>query len=143
MLLLLDDDPRRVGRLQAVFRQVDPAGECRVWSNAYEMIAEVGPLLPSASLISLDHDLEVGTSDHDPGDGLVLVKWLVAQPLRCPVIIHSSNAEGARRMIGELELAGWRQRWRVPAIGEDWIEADWAVVARRAIDDGSARAFGR
>ena len=35
-------------------------------------------------------------------------------------------------MIGELELAGWTYH-RVPPFGDDWIEADWFRVVKRAL----------
>jgi hypothetical protein len=97
------------------------------------MIAQAKSLLDSAVLISLDHDLEAEPASPDPGDGYMVVKWLVSQPIVLPVIVHSSNAERSSWMAGEFDLAGWRH-WRVAPLGEDWIELDWRRVVRRLLN---------
>ena len=96
------------------------------------MIREIGPHLPAAQVISLDHDLEPLDAGPDPGDGLEVVKFLVAQPVVCPVIIHTSNRQGANWMAGEFELAGW-QYWRVAPLGDDWVEVDWCSLVKRLL----------
>lgn len=85
---------------------------------------EVEPYLSSVRLISLDHDLE---GDDDPGDGLIIAKFLAARAPVCPVIIHSSNVQRSTWMMGEFELGGWECRSVAP-IGEDWIETYWRAV---------------
>ena len=72
----------------------------------------------------------------DPGDGRMVAEFLAAQPLVRPVILHSSNGEAAMRMRGTLELARWRV-WRVPPIGEDWIETDWRHAIAEILSPGS------
>ncbi len=96
------------------------------------MIREVGTHLRAARVISLDHDLEPLDGGRDPGDGLEVVKYLVAQPVVCPVIIHTSNRQGATWMAGEFELAGWRS-WRVSPLGTDWVEVDWRRLVKRLL----------
>src|SRR5438067_171623 len=120
MLLMLEDNAERVQRFTAALRAIAPELPLLIWRDAKVMIREVGPLLSSARLISLDHDLEPPDDGPDPGDGLEVVKFLVAQPVLCPVILHSSNGERSRWMAGEFELAGWRH-WRVVPLGDDWI----------------------
>jgi hypothetical protein len=98
------------------------------------MIREAEPFLPSARLISLDHDLEPWDGDvEDPGDGIDVAKFLAERPPVCPVIVHTSNGPRADWMIGEFELGGWRYK-RVAPIGEDWIEAYWRVVVRKLLN---------
>jgi predicted protein tyrosine phosphatase len=97
------------------------------------MIAEMPALLPSARLISLDHDLDPeGPAAADPGTGWDVVKVLAALPPVCPVILHTSNRERATWMQGELDLGRWRHH-RVAPLGDDWIERDWRRVARRLL----------
>jgi NAD+-processing family protein with receiver domain len=133
MLLMLEDNAERLQRFAAVLRRIDPALPLRVWRNAWTMIREVEPLLPSARLISLDHDLdqEEGMSG-DPGTGWDVAKFLAALAPTCPVIIHTSNGERATWMMGEFELGGWDLH-RIPPIGDDWIERDWRRVVRRLL----------
>src|ERR1700676_2503420 len=109
MLLMLEDNAERLQRFAATLRRIEPALPLRVWRSAWAMIREVEPLLPSARLISLDHDLdpEEGEST-DPGTGWDVTKFLAALPPACPVIIHTSNGERATWMMGEFELGGWR-----------------------------------
>ncbi len=124
LLLMLEDDEDRLIRFRRTLRLMDLGLELRVWADANVMMREVISYLPLARLISLDHDLEPQEGRGDPGDGLMVAKFLVAQPIRCEVIIHSSNTERAIWMSGEFQLAGWRS-CRVPPIGDDWIEVDW------------------
>jgi len=132
MLLMLEDNDERVQRFTEVLHALDPALPLVVWRDAKVMIREVGPFLRVARLISLDHDLEPQEGAADPGDGLEVAKFLVSQPIRCPVIIHSSNGERSTWMAGEFELAGWRF-WRVAPLGEDWVEVDWRRLVKRLL----------
>jgi hypothetical protein len=132
MLLMLEDDADRVRRFTAALHAIDPELPLLVWRDARAMIRESGPHLPAARLISLDHDLEPVDGGPGPGDGLEVVKFLVSQPVVCPVIIHTSNGERSTWMAGEFDLAGWRH-WRVAPLGEDWIEVDWRQRARQIL----------
>jgi hypothetical protein len=129
---MLEDNAERVERFTAVLRNIDPTIALRVWRDARAMIHEAGPLLCSAALVSLDHDLEPAHGAPDPGDGYLVVKWLVRQSVVRPVIIHTSNTERSLWMSGEFELAGWRH-WRVAPLGEDWVETDWQRIVRRLL----------
>jgi hypothetical protein len=128
MLLMLEDDADRIRRFTATLQDIDPALRLVMWHNAWKMIRELDTFLPSARLISLDHDLapEEG-SEEDPGDGMVVAKFLAARPQTCPVIIHSSNVERSTWMADEFELAGWIFKTVAP-VGEDWIEEHWRAV---------------
>lgn len=133
MLLMLEDDPDRLHRFSRILKKRLPNLEWKHWRSAHRMIEESAPFLPKATLISLDHDLDPWEGDNqDPGDGVILVRWLVNHKQSCPVIIHSSNRERSDWMAGELELAGWKYR-RVAPIGEDWIEEYWIHIARKLL----------
>jgi hypothetical protein len=133
MLLMLEDNVERLQRFTGTLRRIDPGLPLRVWRNAYLMIEEMGIYLPTTRIISLDHDLdaEEGSQD-DPGTGWELAKVLAALPPICPVIIHTSNGERATWMSGEFELGGWKC-YRVPPLGDDWIEKDWRRMVRRLL----------
>jgi hypothetical protein len=132
-VLMLEDDAERVGRFTAALRRADPSLRLVVWRSARRMLGELADLLPSARLISLDHDLDPDiTAPGDPGDGLDVAKWLADRPPACPVIVHTSNGVRGDAMMGELELGGWTRR-RVLPLGDDWIEVDWYRVVRRLL----------
>jgi hypothetical protein len=133
MLLMLEDDRERIERFTAALKAVDPLMPLVIWRSAKTMIREVEPFLPSARLMSLDHDLEPWEGDvGDPGDGIEAAKFLAERPPVCPVIIHTSNGPRSDWMIGEFELGEWRYN-RVAPIGDDWIEAYWRVVVRKLL----------
>jgi hypothetical protein len=142
VLLMLEDNTERLERFAAVLRNIDPSLALRVWRDAHAMIREAEPLLGSAVLISLDHDLEPESGGADPGDGYMVVKWLVGQPTMRPVIIHTSNRERSSWMAGEFELAGWRY-WRVAPLGEDWVEVDWQRIVRRLLKKAGRTVRGK
>jgi hypothetical protein len=139
MLLMLEDNAERVRRFTATLQALDPTLQLRLWRNAWTMIREVEALLPGACLLSLDHDLDPEEDDcSDPGTGWDLTRFLAALPPVCPVIIHTSNGERARWMCGEFELGGWKY-YRVPPLGDDWIERDWRRMVRRLLNRRTGR----
>jgi hypothetical protein len=133
MVLMLEDDSERIERFTTVLQAIAPSLRLTICRNARRMIREVDPLLPSARLISLDHDLEPQEEDaEDPGDGIDVARYLAVRKPLCPVIIHSSNRSRSDWMMGEFELGGWKAK-RVAPIGDDWIEAYWQVVVRKLL----------
>jgi hypothetical protein len=107
---MLEDNPECIERFKATLTAIDPALRLVIWRSAKAFIAEAATLLPQARLVSLDHDLEPLEGDvADPGDGFEAAKFLVAQKVKRPVIIHSSNAErfdvdGRRIRVGTLAI---------------------------------------
>jgi hypothetical protein len=133
MLLMLEDDRERIERFTAARKAIAPSMPLVVWRSATRMLREVESFLPTACLISLDHDLEPCEGETaDPGDGIDVARFLAALPPVCPVIIHSSNRSRSDWMIGEFELGGWKCK-RVAPIGDDWIEAHWRVVVAKLL----------
>jgi hypothetical protein len=129
IILMLEDDVERLDRFEVVVAKLGV--ELISWPDANIMLAEMGPFLSTASLISLDHDL-FPFRDIDPGDGLDVAKHLAALSPVCPVIIHTSNGVRGDAMEGEFELVGWTYH-RVAPIGDDWIEVDWHRVVKRVL----------
>jgi hypothetical protein len=136
MLLMLEDNDERAARFRTTLQVIAPTLPIHIWNSAYALMAEAGPFLSAATLISLDHDLEPQAEGDDPGDGYLVAKWLVAQPIVRPVIIHSSNGERSSWMAGEFDLANWRH-WRVVPMGDDWIETDWRRLVKRLLKSKS------
>lgn len=132
MLLLLEDDYDRLARFEATWQKISPDQPIKFWRDAHVMMREAGAWLPSATLISLDHDLEPLPGDPDPGDGVMVAKWLVEQTHVVPIVIHSSNSDRVRWMIGEFDLAN-RRHWRAVPFGDNWIEEHWRQVALEAL----------
>jgi hypothetical protein len=133
MLLMLEDNVERLQRFRATLQRIDPDLQVRIWRNAWTMLREVEALLPSARLISLDHDLDPEEGETaDPGTGWEVTKFLAALPPVCPVIIHTSNGERSTWMSGEFELGGWEYHCVRP-LGDDWIEQDWRRLVRRLL----------
>jgi hypothetical protein len=137
-LLILEDDADRKTRFLAAAPRLGLTPQ--VWRGAFDMLAELETFLPTARLVTLDNDpdpdLPPGTPD--PGEGIDVARWLAARSPVCPVIIHTSNTLRGDAMEGELELAGWRSR-RVAPIGDDWIEVDWYLAAKKLLRRKDAR----
>jgi hypothetical protein len=137
MIALLEDDAERIARFRAVVGTLRPATDVLVWRSAHAMIRDVRQHLNHTTCIALDHDLiPESASDPDPGDGRDVARYLATLAPVCPVIIHSTNYEGAMSMKQILEDAGWTVQ-RVVPFGDDWIERDWreAVQTRIAGSD--------
>jgi hypothetical protein len=99
------------------------------WRTAHDFIANYATLPSIPGLIALDHDLFVDNPDDpDPGDGRDVSKFLARQKPIAPILIHSSNSPAADSMLFTLLDSGWNAV-RISPIGEDWIEADWFLMA--------------
>lgn len=124
-VLMLEDSRERLERFMPVLAEVAPELRLRHWRAAPTMIRECGPYLPCCRLICLDHDLDpLPGSAEDPGDGLDVAKYLASLRPACPILIHSSNGDGANRMLGEFQLSGCAASTILP-LGEKWIEVYW------------------
>jgi hypothetical protein len=132
MLLMLEDSAERLERFAATVREIDPELQLRSWPDAHAMIREIGPLLESTTLVSLDDHFESEPVASDPGGGLAVAEFLVSQPVVVSVIIHSSNSERSRRMADQFDLAGWPY-WRVAPLGDGWIESDWRAAVQQIL----------
>jgi hypothetical protein len=128
MILLLEDDADRTVRFRAAAARL--GADLKVWRSAFDMLTEFGAHFPKATLIALDHDLLSEPGEPDLGDGLMVARFLVTQPDRRPVVIHTSNTLRGDSMEGELQLAGWDYR-RILPVGDDWIEVDWYRAVRQ------------
>jgi hypothetical protein len=135
-VLILEDNEERIAAFQQAVRDLGPEYTVKIWRDAQSMVRESEPLLASAVLISLDHDLNPAPgATCDPGTGLEVAKFLAeCRPAR-PVIIHSTNHERAHSMHNELRFADWICE-RVGPLGSGWIETSWLSKAREflAID---------
>lgn len=129
-LLLLEDDAERLVRFRAVTDELRLS--LFVWRSAYQFVTALDEHLPTASVISLDHDLISEPGEPDLGDGVMVAKELVNRSPGCPVIIHTSNGVRGDWMEGELQLAGWKYH-RVAPLGDDWIEVDWRRTVKRLL----------
>ena len=136
-ILLLEDDPERLERFSKVATEIS----CRLiqWRSAFDFLADLDQTLPTADLISLDHDLLSINDEPDLGDGVLATKALAARTPCCPVIIHTSNGVRGDWMEGELQLSGWSYH-RVAPIGDDWIEVDWRRSVTRLLRKNKSKA---
>ena len=132
-VLILEDDAGRRERFGRVVRGNWPELEVIEWGSAREMVREVEKYLAGAAVISLDHDL-YAPGGEDVGDGVEVARFLAERRERCPVVIHSSNADRSAVMRGVLVVVGWEVRMVVP-FGERWVEEYWAEVVKGLVKE--------
>src|SRR5271165_5964318 len=107
-VLILEDNDERIADFGKAVRQLGDGFELKLWRDAHSMCAECESFLPSAALISLDHDLNPAPGvTADPGTGLDAAKFLGDYLPACPVLLHSSNTDRVYSMFNELRFAGW------------------------------------
>ena len=106
-VFLLDDDQRRHRWFTARFK-----GD---FVDIAENVAEAQQLLSASSYdaIFLDHDLHPehyhAESTDDERTGYAVAVWLSSNPelqRASTILVHTRNADGAMRMVGELRRAG-------------------------------------
>ena len=107
-----------------------PSARPVFFDNAPDMLAWLENGLPSVLLLCLDHDLGPNRQRHgetfDPGIGRDVAECLATRKASCPVLIHSSNAEGAYAMQFTLEDACWSVERVAPFDDLTWIKAQWS-----------------
>ncbi|MEM7020762.1 MAG: cyclic-phosphate processing receiver domain-containing protein [Pseudomonadota bacterium] len=132
MWLILEDNLQRMQAFQEVADAFALPQTLRLWRIASEMIGEIGPLLPNASVISLDHDLyRHEADDPEPGTGRDVANYLAGFGPVCPVIIHSTNTDAAWGMYNELSYAKWQVALVHHLDEPEWIQEKWLSTVRK------------
>lgn len=84
-ILILEDSAHRIAGFYAVLESLGRS-DVHLYHDAHDMLRDLPGLLPSADVISLDHDLYPitgGNADEDLGDGLMVARWLAEQTPVC------------------------------------------------------------
>lgn len=122
---VLEDNDERIAGFCKALETLGAGLRLHIERDAPSMIEKPIAFFANASLFSLDHDLNATPETKgDPGTGLDVARFLAKIPPICPVIIHSTNAQGAWSMHNEFRFGGWQVE-RVGPIGNDWIEKLW------------------
>ncbi len=128
-IVILEDNLDRQAAMLARLQDRFPQYPVWFFHEPQKFIDHVQASLSRTLAISLDHDLDLiprtdGTL-FDPGSGMTVVDWFVAQPPVCPVVIHSTNVPAAKTMKRRLQASGWSARRITPYDDLAWIDADW------------------
>jgi hypothetical protein len=136
-VLLLEDKADRVAAMGDALAEIAEDVTIRLSDNAPQFIDALAGELPSADLVSLDHDLGpsrlVGGHMIDPGDGRDVAAALALCPPRCPVIIHSTNAPAAYNMGETLRAANWRVSAIMPYGDLAWVREGWLPLVLQSL----------
>jgi hypothetical protein len=110
-IAILEDDAFRTTSMRQAATQEFPGYEFHWFSDAFEMVEWLKVNLHLVRLLSLDHDLDsTAIAGGERGSGGDVVAFLIAQPIRLPVLVHSSNALRAPGLHLDLVLAGFCTR---------------------------------
>ncbi|WP_237228477.1 cyclic-phosphate processing receiver domain-containing protein [Rubinisphaera sp. JC750] len=137
-LILEDDRDRRVAMTQRLMERL-PFLQISFFETAPEMIAYLkSNEVPDLVIIALDNDLELIPQPSgawlDPGTGLDVAEWLAKLPEpRCPVVVHTTNAPYAEKMMACLNAADWQAERVIPYNDLEWIDREWFAVMRKLI----------
>jgi hypothetical protein len=131
MIVMLEDDERRTMAMQDEIRKSLPGIELVKFDNATDMVAWLKDNLTWVRLFCLDHDLgpnrKRNNREFDPGSGRDVADFLTTIKPCCPVLIHSSNIDGAHGMQFVLETAGWTVERVDPIDDLAWIKDQWSA----------------
>ena len=112
VIAVLEDDQRRTDAMKEEIQKIFPGVHAAFFDNAPDVVGWLRDNLQSVCLLCLDHDLGPNRQRHgeefDPGIGRDVADLLATREPSYPVLIHSSNEEGAYSMQFILEDgAGW------------------------------------
>lgn len=126
-IVILEDNDRRRDEMLAVLKDTYPDIDISVYSDAPSFIALMKMHLRWMHLVCLDHDLEPPADDpkRNMGDGRDAVRWLISQPFKIPVLIHTTNSQCGSEMENLLKDAGWDVHWTPPYDDLAWIRRAW------------------
>jgi hypothetical protein len=134
-LFILEDNRERISEMYL-------ARKARGWdlaatpmANAWMAINILENNLTYCDILCLDHDLEAQAGEPDPGTGMDVVRWLVSQPIRKPVLIHTTNTIAGREMEATLKAAAFSCYWLVPFDGNEWIKSAWPIWVEKLTGD--------
>ena len=131
---ILDNRDDCNARLQKAVSALGGDLQLRFWPNGNSLIAGCAEWFPNAAVLSLNCEPDPRGETVVTGTALDLARFIGDFPPVCPVVIHSSNAEGARAIIKELRSAHWMAEHIAP-LGADWIERRWLSRVRTLLDD--------
>jgi hypothetical protein len=134
-ILLLEDIEERITAFRAAVAKL-PGVEMTVWRRAGSMIRDLPDHLPTASVISLDHDLLPPKGVRDsPGTGLEVCEALAKLKPGCPVLLHTANHIKVWPMMNELTFSKWDVHRTPPVrMDESWIETVWLPRIRKLLN---------
>ena len=138
---ILDNRDDCNARLQKAVSALGGDLQLRFWPNGNSLIAGCAEWFPNAAVLSLNCEPDPRGETVVTGTALDLARFIGDFPPVCPVVIHSSNAEGARAIIKELRSAHWMAEHIAP-LGADWIERRWLSRVRTLLDDFGNTWFG-
>ncbi len=136
-IVLLEDDVRRAAAMQRCLEDRFPQYLTVIFSRAQELCGWLDQHFEDVLLMSLDHDLALETLPDgrmlDGGVGLEVAEYLARRSPRFPVILHSTNSDGAARMEAALNESGWSTRRVIPYDDLAWVAQSWRQVVRDAL----------
>jgi len=126
-MVILEGNARQSAEMLAVLTETYPDIEVAVYHDAPSFIALMKMHLRWMNLVCLDHDLEPPADgpQRNMGDGRDAVRWLIAQPHKVPVLIHTMNSRCGTEMENALKDAGWDVHWSPPYDDVAWIRKAW------------------
>jgi hypothetical protein len=126
-VVILEDNVRRRDEMLAALKETYPDVDVSVYCDAPNFIALMKMHLRWMNLVCLDHDLEPPADDlkREMGDGRDAVRWLISQPYKVPVLIHTTNSRCGSEMETLLNDAGWKVHWTPPYDDLAWVRKAW------------------
>jgi len=102
-IFVLDDMQER----HDAYRKKFPDAEIISLYDAIEAIAHLTKHLYEYDLLCLDHDLgnRIYVDINDENTGSTVAKFLADKEIKCPIVIHSLNIDGAKNMQSYLPKA--------------------------------------
>ncbi len=131
LIAILEDNAERIAALNALLDDKLPIYDRLITDVPRLLIERILQQPDDLLILSLDHDLFESVSPD--AVGMEVIDSLLTLPAAFPVLVHSSNAPAAARMVRRLSKRGWDVSSVMPIEGTDWIPREWYFELRQLI----------
>ncbi len=125
VIAVLEDNPDRVAEMRRWLGERFEGYETFFTDDPDTLIGYLAGRPGAVLAVSLDHDLHERPDMSTEVTGMQVVDYLVTQPPRFPVVVHSSNRPAVARMRRRLTRKNWGVSVVVPFDDTAWIGDDW------------------
>ncbi len=130
LIAVLERDAERAGRMASWLDDRLAMYDRFLEPDPEAVVGAIGPRLGDVLVLCLGRESLGG-----PNGEALLTDFLLAQPVRFPILVHSEEGPGPGERIDRLGRKGWTLKTIGPIRGDDWFGTRWYPALKTALYD--------